>query len=597
MEAAMQAMQQQMADMKRELDNTKVQLAAAQASAAQANQQATAAAAAASASASASSRATGAARGAQAPASATPVIDTRILGKPDAFHGEKAKWRDWSVILRSYTSVLNSQLGDLMKKAESSDAPVLNAVIDDSHVPSSNQLYFILLMLCRGIALDKVVNAGELEGLEAWRQLNLSYEPRVRSRFAGQLLEILGWNFAGDVIARMEAFEREIHLYETSSKEKMSPGIKIGVVLRQLEEGQLKQHLLMNAERLIDWDTFKSEIISIRRAQATAGTTVSMDVGSAGKGPGSGKGNKWCNVCRKATHNTSDCWNKASVTSPKGGGKGKGDGGKGKGKGSKGKGKGKGSKNSKNVDCWKCGKTGHFASECRSTAHGVEGHDYDDYEERWTTAEWENWQSEHASGHTGEPQAEPSAAPSPDSAGSLGIEGLWMCGVTCVSTKIPRADLSAVGVPTSVGRSNCSCCHNVSDTRETLTLGVDSGSVVTIIPRHCASDYPVEANYASTHGYCYTAADNGLIYDDGTRNILAEVNGSKRGFRCHVADVSKGLISVANMIDNDHDVVFSSSGSYAKNKTSGEITPFIRRGNIFDIDLKVIPFGWPATLP
>ena len=85
MEAVLQAMQQQMADMKMELDNTKVQLAAAQASAAQANQQATAAAAAASASASASTRATGAARGAQAPASATPVIDTRILGKPDAF--------------------------------------------------------------------------------------------------------------------------------------------------------------------------------------------------------------------------------------------------------------------------------------------------------------------------------------------------------------------------------------------------------------------------------------------------------------------------------------------------------------------------------
>ena len=74
-------------------------------------------------------------------------------------------------------------------------------------------------MLCRGPALDRVVNAGNLEGLEAWRQLTLRYEPRVRSRFAGQLLELLNYSFAGDVVARLEALERDIRAYEKNSGE------------------------------------------------------------------------------------------------------------------------------------------------------------------------------------------------------------------------------------------------------------------------------------------------------------------------------------------------------------------------------------------
>ncbi len=29
-------------------------------------------------------------------------VDTRLLGKPQEFHGERERWRDWSAVFRGY---------------------------------------------------------------------------------------------------------------------------------------------------------------------------------------------------------------------------------------------------------------------------------------------------------------------------------------------------------------------------------------------------------------------------------------------------------------------------------------------------------------
>ena len=53
-----------------------------------------------------------------APAQRASVIDTRGLGKPDSFDGSGAKWRDWKVVMTSYTAACNGELALLMTKAE-----------------------------------------------------------------------------------------------------------------------------------------------------------------------------------------------------------------------------------------------------------------------------------------------------------------------------------------------------------------------------------------------------------------------------------------------------------------------------------------------
>ena len=65
----------------------------------------------------------------------------------------------------------------------------------------------MMLMICKGAALNTVFLTGDSEGLEAWRQLTEKYEPKMRTRFAGQLMSILSFSFQGDTIERITAWE------------------------------------------------------------------------------------------------------------------------------------------------------------------------------------------------------------------------------------------------------------------------------------------------------------------------------------------------------------------------------------------------------
>eukprot|EP00971_Amphidinium_carterae_P323476 6428391-Amphidinium_carterae.1 len=87
-------------------------------------------------------------------------------------------------------------------------------------------------MLSKGAALNICFNAGQGEELEAWRLLVARYEPKNHARFASQLVRILGWSFDTDPVAQVEGFEREIAVYELGCNEKLSDGLKGGIVLR-----------------------------------------------------------------------------------------------------------------------------------------------------------------------------------------------------------------------------------------------------------------------------------------------------------------------------------------------------------------------------
>ena len=208
-----------------------------------------------------------------------------MLGKPDQFDG--TKWRDWSTVFSAYAGANQESMADAMKTAARAETPQINATLIAEQVVVSRQLYYWLVQTCRGQALDIVINRGVHEGLEAWRLLNQRYEPQAQTRFAGQLMGFLSWDFSGDMLARVESFEREISLYEASSKEKISDAIRIGVVLRQLPESPLRHHMILNAERLKDWAAFREEMLNVRRAQAAAaaaaGDPMPMDLGALGK--------------------------------------------------------------------------------------------------------------------------------------------------------------------------------------------------------------------------------------------------------------------------------------------------------------------------
>ena len=94
----------------------------------------------------------------------------------------------------------------LMDNAAKATEPTPNAtILDDDDRAASAQLYWMMLMICKGAALNTVFLAGDSEGLEAWQQLTVKYQPKVRTRFAGQLMPILSYSFQGDATERITA--------------------------------------------------------------------------------------------------------------------------------------------------------------------------------------------------------------------------------------------------------------------------------------------------------------------------------------------------------------------------------------------------------
>ena len=121
-------------------------------------------------------------------------------------------------MFKGFAGAAIPRLQKSMDDAAKAVAPISNAtILEENDRAASTQLYWMMLMICKGAVLKIVFLAGNSEGLEAWRQLTEKHEPKMRTRFAGQLRSILSFSFQNDTTERITAWEREITTYERDS--------------------------------------------------------------------------------------------------------------------------------------------------------------------------------------------------------------------------------------------------------------------------------------------------------------------------------------------------------------------------------------------
>ena len=297
-----------------------------------------------------------------APQPGNPYTAWASKYQPDKFLGQESEWKDWSRIFKAWAGRFeNGAMGQMMGQAAESQVSCKVAaregLADNSKVVAA-ELYHMLIFFVRGKALQLVLKAGEDEGLEAWRLLIRRYEPRDNATCVGKLVEILSSSFEGELMDKITEFERKVSMWEAEAKEAFSDKLRIGVVVKGLPAGSLKEHMLLAASKAASWAEFCGELEAIELAKKSLSSTpqpMSMDALDgkfAGKcGYCSATGHKEadcrkkkadkaagreeapkCSNCGRAGHAAKDCWWPKKDANKKGGPKGRGKKGK-KGKG------------------------------------------------------------------------------------------------------------------------------------------------------------------------------------------------------------------------------------------------------------------------
>ncbi|CAE7566837.1 RE1 [Symbiodinium sp. CCMP2592] len=313
----------------------------------------------------------------------------RVLPKPEVFAAstreqEHTSWPGWFWSFQQYLSALDPGYGPDLEALEANPGSVIaKGQGTIAQQARSRQLYSLLAALIRGRGYMIVRQTESGHGLEALRQLMSLFAPRSQGRSLGILTAITqvpSFKPSEALLPQILDLERVFTSYEQSASETLQGSVKTALLLRCLPantKNQIYASLpedatytqVREASLRIERQHFKWQSVSyfgtVREATAQRhDEATQMEIDAVqwgkpkgkggkpqGKDKGKGKGGK------KGQHAQTPHGGK-----PKGGkGKDQGKGGKQPGK-DKGKGKGKGDKSQ--VECYNCGRKGHYAAEC-----------------------------------------------------------------------------------------------------------------------------------------------------------------------------------------------------------------------------------------
>jgi hypothetical protein len=181
---------------------------------------------------------------------------------PAGFSGKEQDWRTFQIKFRSFLgATLKGVTGQWMDYVrDNRESYCKLATIDPGARPAAALLYSSLIATCEDKALALVERAGEGEGLEAWRLLLGRYDQQTRQSRMVRLIQVLGWEFKGELQDDLEQFDRACLKYQESTKKDLDDDLRIGVVIKGMEAGALREHLLLHSERALTYEEFRQEV-------------------------------------------------------------------------------------------------------------------------------------------------------------------------------------------------------------------------------------------------------------------------------------------------------------------------------------------------
>ena len=189
--------------------------------------------------------------------------------------------------------------------------------------------------------------------------------PKDNARLVVMMLEVLAFqSHTNDVVNSLETMERKIKEFERYANIEIQEFLRIGIVIRQAEDGPMRRHLIMNSHKIATFQNFNTE-----DDEREAGPECSDGKDGRRNGRGcvhEGIAPRRFQRCRKEKRTQRSCagTTRRAIELPTAARNRDHDRGQSKGS-KKGDCKGKGDKKKFKGKCYKCGKTGHMSKGCR----------------------------------------------------------------------------------------------------------------------------------------------------------------------------------------------------------------------------------------
>ena len=168
--------------------------------------------------------------------------------------------------------VPRNRLFDAMTKCGSAtEQQATNSNLDAVLAGGSRQLYHMLVLLWERKAFSMQRPIAQGEGLLVWRKLVLEYERDQPASSLGRMRTLMAWTFGAATLEQdINEFDVAVQIHERHGS-KVPEDIMAAILVAGVQDKDLQQWLMVNAEKLMDYEGVKRHVGIYARTSARFG--------------------------------------------------------------------------------------------------------------------------------------------------------------------------------------------------------------------------------------------------------------------------------------------------------------------------------------